>query len=414
MLALLSAHPFASAAVAFLLLALFLLLAGLAALRRVVMSPPPSGGTPCTLPNGLRMQQWQQSETDFLFTEIWGAESAYSRTWPGGGLVFRRGATVLDAGANVGMFSLYAAKMCGGDARIIAFEPIPQTFAVLEANARAASAGEMDGVLLGAGVRSGRVRFEAVPVGLSSRAADVDFASHPHFSIWSTQDAAFAEARVERITADLPRALDTHESWAVRACFPRALARFAAGYVLRGKLGVTRSVRVRLERLSAVIGARPGLDVIDFLKVDVEGAEVDVLLGISAEHWPRIQQVALEVENFKTKDAVLDILRSHGFDNTHWFASEQERNKGVQSQVRGACRRACARGEESASYTPSAPPPPSNRSAWCMVCGSRTLINTGENKIKTEFARLRARSRRLYALFCPLLENLMCCSSWLM
>ena len=334
MFSLLLAHPYAS--VVFFLLSSVILLAVVAffLLHRVVSSPPPSGGTPCTLPNGLRIQQWQQSETDFLFTEIWGAESAYSRTWPGGGLVFRRGATILDAGANIGMFSLYAAKMCGGDARIISFEPIPQTFAVLEENARAASAGEMDNVLLGHGVRSGRIRFEAVPVGLSSGPADVDFASHPHFSIWSTQDTAFAEARVERITADLPRALDTHESWLVRACFPRALARYAAGYVLRGKLGVTRSVRVRLETLSSVISARTGLDEIDFLKVDVEGAEVDVLMGINAEHWTRIQQVALEVENFKAKDTVLGILREKGFDNLHWFASEQERNKGVQSQVR--------------------------------------------------------------------------------
>lgn len=34
--------------------------------------PPPSGGTPYVLPNGMRIQHWQKGETDFLFEEIWG------------------------------------------------------------------------------------------------------------------------------------------------------------------------------------------------------------------------------------------------------------------------------------------------------------------------------------------------------
>lgn len=36
---------------------------------------------------------------------------------------------------------------------------------------------------------------------------------------------------------------------------------------------------------------RHGLERVDLLKIDVEGAELDVLHGIEQEHWPRIQQV---------------------------------------------------------------------------------------------------------------------------
>lgn len=281
--------------------------------------PPPKGGSPYTLPNGMGIQHWQAGETDFLYTEIFGGESAYSR----GGLVFRPGALILDVGANIGMFSLFAGERCGGEARIVSFEPIPSTHSVLQANAELALARS-----------GGKVRIQALNVGLSSLPAAVTFEHHPHFTVWSTNDAAFAEARLARIIDDMPRALDTNPSWLVRACFPRALARALAALVLRRKVGVTERVPVRLSTLSATLDDLGlGEEDIDFLKVDVEGHELDVLKGIREEHWGRVQQVALEVENFDSRDAVVAILEKHGFATSH-FASERERNPGVLSEVR--------------------------------------------------------------------------------
>ena len=299
------------------LLALLLLVALLA--WRELAKAPPAGGTPFTLPNGLRIQHWQESETAFLFTEIWGAESAYSR----GGLLFRPGAVVLDAGANIGMFSLFAAERCGRSGTIVSFEPIPSTHSVLQANAAAAAAAS-----------GGALDWRALNVGLSDAPAATHFEHHPHFSVWSTRDKGFAEERLRRIEADIPRALDSNPSWCVKACFPRALAGALASLVLRQKVGLTQRVPVRLVTLSSVIEEQglAGAD-IDFLKVDVEGAEVEVLRGIKAQHWPLIQQVALEVENFASRDTVLAVLQAQGFATSH-FASERERNPGVESEVR--------------------------------------------------------------------------------
>ena len=42
--------------------------------------------------------------------------------------------TVIDAGANIGMFSLYASKNIGGKGKIFAFEPIKETLAILDKN----------------------------------------------------------------------------------------------------------------------------------------------------------------------------------------------------------------------------------------------------------------------------------------
>ena len=295
-------------------------------LWRELNKPPPTGGSSFTLPNGLAIQHWQKDETEFLYKEIWGSESAYSR----GGLIFRPGAVILDAGANIGMFSLFAAGQCGGSARILSFEPIPSTHAVLAANARAATDGKYKSIL--GSTPGGGLSIEAMNVGLSDAPGDAIFQHHPHFSVWSTSDAGFAEARLTRIAADLPRALDTSESWLVRTCFPRFLASLLAKAVLRGKVGKMEAVPVKLETLSAIIDKRALGPIIDFLKVDVEGAELKVLAGLRSDHWSKIQQVALEVENFENRDAVLVILKRHGFD-TQAFASERERNPGVESEV---------------------------------------------------------------------------------
>lgn len=71
---------------------------------------------------------------------------------------------------------------------------------------------------------------------------------------------------------------------------------------------------------------------IDILKVDVEGAELKVLQGVSDKHWPMVRQVLLEVESFQMVATIEKLLRAKGF-KTHSVASERERTPGVQSEV---------------------------------------------------------------------------------
>ncbi len=96
-------------------------------------------------------------------------------------------------------------------------------------------------------------------------------------------------------------------------------------------MGRTKTVTVSLVPLSSVI-EEYRLMRIDVLKVDVEGAEVAVLQGITAQQWDLIRQVVLEVEYFATKDRVVEMLEANGF-TTSWFASERERYGAVQSEV---------------------------------------------------------------------------------
>jgi FkbM family methyltransferase len=48
--------------------------------------------------------------------------------------------------------------------------------------------------------------------------------------------------------------------------------------------------------VSAVL-AEQGIDQLDYLKIDVEGAEFDVLCGVDATDWPKIRQVAVETHD---------------------------------------------------------------------------------------------------------------------
>ena len=50
---------------------------------------------------------------------------------------------------------------------------------------------------------------------------------------------------------------------------------------------------------------------IALLKIDVEGSEVDVLNGISAEHWPMIDQVVAEAHGADRRAAVKELLAAH-------------------------------------------------------------------------------------------------------
>ena len=161
-------------------------------------------------------------------------------------------ATLIDAGANIGAFTLFAA--CRNPrARIVAFEPVAATFACLQENIR------MNGL-------EGRVRV--VRLGVAGSTAKVQInasAKSPYSSLY--------------------RDLGGHKEEI-------------------GVLGMADLLRET--------GWEGG---IDFLKMDCEGSEVDCLMAADAESLRRFKEIQLEYHAFSGRplQALEGKLREAGF-----------------------------------------------------------------------------------------------------
>ncbi|MFD3497951.1 FkbM family methyltransferase [Streptomyces sp. NPDC058678] len=227
----------------------------------------------------LRVAGVNRSETDFLHREIF-AQNAYFRH----GITLPPSAVVVDAGANIGMFTLAVAQRSPG-ARVIAVEPVAEL-----ADAAAVNA-ELHGV-----------DATVLRCGLGRAESETEFTYYPNNSVMS---GGFAEADED---LDVLRA-----------------------YLLTGDGAEDGAQLDRLvtDRMTAVrrrvptttlthIAAEHGLTGIDLLKIDVEKAEAEVLEGIDDALWSGIDRIVMEVHDIDGRLAsVLGTLRAQGFAVAH-------------------------------------------------------------------------------------------------
>jgi FkbM family methyltransferase len=264
-------------------------LARAGAVRRLARMESASELPYTDLPNGITVFHRNRGETDFLYKEIFEG-AGYLRH----GLTVSAGDTVFDVGANVGMFTVFAG-LRGGGTRVFAFEPIPPIYDVLSANAA------LHDVL-------GRT----FACGLGSRDETVTFTYYPQNTVLSGR---FASAESE--TKVVRRYLENDASVTAKgAVFDELLADN-----LRSE-----QFDCSIRTLSSVV-REEGITSIDLLKIDVEKAEWDVLLGIDDADWPKIRQAVIEVHDVDGRlAAVRALLEKHGFEV---FAEEESMLSGT-------------------------------------------------------------------------------------
>jgi amino acid adenylation domain-containing protein/non-ribosomal peptide synthase protein (TIGR01720 family)/FkbM family methyltransferase len=256
------------------------------ALRLAAYIVPPRKRSPdpvetLTLPDGLEVAYLNRNETQAIHREIF-----VDRTYLQHGIELPDGAVVVDAGANIGLFTLFVHQSCEKP-RVFAFEPIPPTFARLRRNV------ELYGL-----------EVELFNCGLGSHAGTATFSFYRN---WSGMSGIHADREEDEA---MTRALLHNQD--------RVLAE-NAGELLEGRFEIDL-FSCQMTTLSDVISCH-GIEQIDLLKVDVEKSELAVLAGIAESDWGKIRQIVLEAHDRDGHLAALTgLLRNHGFE----FVVEQD------------------------------------------------------------------------------------------
>jgi hypothetical protein len=270
-----------------------------------------------TLPNGAVVESPNEKEALFLYNVFFGSGDYFKHSFE-----LHDGDCVFDIGANVGLFSAALAQRHRG-LRIVLFEPVPDTFAMLERNAGRLF-GDATVTLVEAGVSSepGTTTFE-FDRGTSIGAAATPFLREVEASSSSARRRAGLLTWARAAVADGKRAQLIPDRAARRldAALGRRLLRplaFAAIWLALAVVGLKRRLTRRrvVCRLTTVSAAmrEHDIDRIDLLKVDAEGAELAVLQGIDDDNWPRIRQLSVEVHVTALYEPVRALLEAKGFD----------------------------------------------------------------------------------------------------
>jgi FkbM family methyltransferase len=214
--------------------------------------------------------RWAAGEAHYLYHEIF-THDDYLKDLP----PLPPDAVVVDAGANIGLFALRIAQVCP-EAHLVVVEPVPSTCALLRLNLEDLAVDEVDVLEVALGESSGRTVLTA----------------YTHLSANSTG-----------------RPQEKPASWVaeMRSAQP--------DQATADEMLSTSLVEVDVVRLSQVLPRHRSR--IDLVKVDVEGAELEVLRGIDDHDWPRIAAVVVEVHDVDGRLAEVErLLTRRGFSCT--------------------------------------------------------------------------------------------------
>ena len=259
-------------------------------LREDRRSLPPAdpacfGARPRTvLPNGLEIVDLNRYETDYVYQEIFEDQSYFRH-----GIHLADGDTVVDIGANIGLFSLFVLSRCKSPA-IYAYEPSPRVFDLLRANCAA---------------YGGPARVRAFNCGVAETKGSARFTFYENSSVFSSFHPDEREDRA-----------------AVQAVVRNVLQHELSGDGVRdGDIEDLTTNRLRAETIECALTSvsdiirENGLTRIHLLKIDAEKSEMGIIRGIAEEHWPLIEQIVMEVHD-RTRAAVQSIeelLTRRGF-----------------------------------------------------------------------------------------------------
>lgn len=236
----------------------------------------------CVLPNGLEIVHLNQYETDYVYKEIF-EDQCYLRH----GIRLQDGDTVVDIGANIGLFSLFVMSRCKNP-KIYACEPAPVVYDLLKANCDA----------YGSNVR-------ALNVGVSDKPKTATFTFYENSSVFSGFHSDETEDR-EAIQAIVRNMLNSESI--VGESVEEYVNELTADRLRR------KTYECQLTSVSDIIRENQ-IDKIDLLKIDAEKSELDIIKGIEDHDWTKIDQIVIEIHDptRETVKRIEDLLIEKGY-----------------------------------------------------------------------------------------------------
>ena len=159
---------------------------------------------------------------------------------------------IIDAGANIGAFSLLAGSQCP-DAEIVALEPFPETHSHLQATVERNRLGD---------------RISPIQAALAGVDGDVSFDAAP----------------------------ETHS--------------YSRRIVISGSENTIQVPAISIGRIML----KQGWDSVDYLKMDIEGGEYSVFESTDPEQLKCVSAIGLEYHDDTKWPGLKDLLIHHGFD----------------------------------------------------------------------------------------------------
>jgi FkbM family methyltransferase len=249
--------------------------------------PATGEGQLISLPDGRELMCPRRQDALMLWREIFDQE-----VYAAAARLLTPGSCVLDVGAHVGLSAMYFAGQAE-DITLFAFEPARILNTCLRHN-------------LARYVPSATVLRKAVGSKIGRRAFGY-YANSP------SQSGIYADASAD---AELTRAYLRNEGLNEQDID-----------FLCTDLHIVQQEMVEVTTISDVLREQR-IEHVDLMKIDAERAELDVLLGITDDDWPRIRSVVMEVHDVEGRlRQCVELLESAGFtvltQQESWLADSE-------------------------------------------------------------------------------------------
>jgi len=209
-----------------------------------------------------------------------------------GSIEIKEGDTIIDVGANIGVFGIKLSKMFS-DIHIFAFEPISDIFTVLGKNVALTK----------------NKKFQIFNWGISDKEELLNFTYYPNSPALSTVNPDMWSSDEDLIVALEGNLNNPPSNW----WWAKYIPKFVYPYIVKRLRKNAQTIPCKLKTLSQSINDC-NINKIDVLKIDCEGNEQKVLDGIDDIHWSIIRQIIVEVHDIRGRlDYICNLFKEKGY-----------------------------------------------------------------------------------------------------